>query len=203
MPDTVVTAETASETEVTASETEQSTDVDYKAELEKARKALADVNRESAKRRKQLEAYEAEEAKRKAESMTELEKAQAALAEAQTKAEKAELGRRGALVRAAVIASASTRKFADTEDALRFIDQAKVTVDENDVVTGIDEQLDVIAKNKPYLLQTEQQQGSLGATNPGRGNVASESDAQRRARLFGGGGGNPFAGPGGGVILPQ
>ena len=199
------TNETASEMDTTASETEQSTEtVDYKAELEKARKALADVNRESAKRRKQLEAYEAEEAKRKTESMSELEKAQAALAEAQAKAEQAETGRRAALVRAAVIASASTRGFADTEDALRFIDQAKVTVDETGAVDGIDEQLDALAKNKPYLLaQTEQQSGRLGATNPGRGQAGGETDAQRRARLFGGSSGNPFSGNGGGLVWPQ
>ena len=191
------------ETDTTASEAAQTTDVDYKAELEKARKALADVNRESAKRRKQLEAYEAEEAKRKAESMTELEKAQAALAELEKRASDAERGRKQALLEKAVIAKAGTLKFINAEDAMRYLNPETLEIGADGQVSGLEDALEAIAKDHPYLLQqAETQQGRLGATNPGRGNTTGETSAQRRARLYGLSDGNPFAGPGGGVITP-
>ena len=94
------------ESEMDAETTEATEpEIDYRAELEKTRKALRDANREAADRRKRLEAFEAEEAKRKEASMSELEKAQAQLSEWQQKAAEAERSRRDALVRAAVIAA--------------------------------------------------------------------------------------------------
>jgi len=203
------TNDTAPEMDATESQTaDQSTEtVDYKAELDKARKALEAANRESAKRRKQIEAFESQEAERKQASMSELEKAQAALAEAQTRAETAEAARLDALVRAAVIAGASAKGFADTEDALRFLDRTRVEVAADGKVTGVSEQLDALAEAKPYLLATTQtQQGTrIGATNPGRGGgQTGETDAQRRARLYGGGTIDPFSGHGGGVVrIPE
>ena len=173
--------------------------VDYKAELEKLRKALAETNRENAKRRKQLEAYEQAEAQRKQESMSELEKAQAALAELEKRATDAERGRKQALLEKAVIAKAGALRFNNAEDAIRFLDPEKLEIGDDGQVIGLDEALRAIAKDRPYLLQ---QPGQVGATNPGRGGAEGETAAQKRARLWGSGEADPLR-VNGGVIWPN
>ena len=173
--------------------------VDYKAELEKLRKALAETNRENAKRRKQLEAYEQAEAQRKQESMSELEKAQAALAELEKRAADAERGRKQALLEKAVIAKAGALRFNNAEDAIRFLDPEKLEIGDDGQVIGLEDALKAIAKDRPYLLQ---QPGQVGATNPGRGNVEGETDAQKRARLWGAGDIDPLR-VNGGVVWPN
>ena len=195
------TIDTTSEMDVTEPEpTAQPAEmVDYKAELEKARKALAETNRENAKRRKQLEAYEQAEAQRKQESMSELEKAQAALAELEKRAADAERGRKQALLEKAVIAKAGALRFNNAEDAIRFLDPEKLEIGDDGQVIGLEDALKAIAKDRPYLLQ---QPGQVGATNPGRGNVEGETDAQKRARLWGVGASDPLR-VNGGVIWPN
>ena len=173
--------------------------VDYKAELEKLRKALAETNRENAKRRKQLEAYEQAEAQRKQESMSELEKAQAALAELEKRAADAERGRKQALLEKAVIAKAGALRFNNAEDAIRFLDPEKLEIGDDGQVIGLEDALKAIAKDRPYLLQ---QPGQVGATNPGRGQVEGETAAQKRARLWGVGASDPLR-VNGGVIWPN
>ncbi len=195
------TIDTTSEMDVTEPEpTAQPAEmVDYKAELEKARKALAETNRENAKRRKQLEAYEQAEAQRKQESMSELEKAQAALAELEKRAADAERGRKQALLEKAVIAKAGALRFNNAEDAIRFLDPEKLEIGDDGQVIGLEDALKAIAKDRPYLLQ---QPGQVGATNPGRGQVEGETDAQKRARLWGVGASDPLR-VNGGVIWPN
>ena len=195
------TLDTTAEMDVTEPEpTAQPAEmVDYKAELEKARKALAETNRENAKRRKQLEAYEQAEAQRKQESMSELEKAQAALAELEKRAADAERGRKQALLEKAVIAKAGALRFNNAEDAIRFLDPEKLEIGDDGQVIGLEDALKAIAKDRPYLLQ---QPGQVGATNPGRGNVEGETDAQKRARLWGVGASDPLR-VNGGVIWPN
>ena len=158
---------------------------DLQAELERTRKALADANKEAAQRRKKLEAYEVAEAERKQAQMSELEKAQAKLAELEKRAAEAEAGKRQALIRAAVIARATVQGFREPEDVLRFLDAGAVQITDDGQVTNADDLLQKLAKAKPYLLQPT---GTVGATNPGRGQGTGESDEARRARLFGGGG---------------
>ena len=195
------TLDTTAEMDVTEPEpTAQPAEmVDYKAELEKARKALAETNRENAKRRKQLEAYEQAEAQRKQESMSELEKAQAALAELEKRAADAERGRKQALLEKAVIAKAGALRFNNAEDAIRFLDPERLEIGDDGQVIGLEDALKAIAKDRPYLLQ---QPGQVGATNPGRGNVEGETDAQKRARLWGVGASDPLR-VNGGVIWPN
>ena len=195
------TLDTTAEMDVTEPEpTAQPAEmVDYKAELEKLRKALAETNRENAKRRKQLEAYEQAEAQRKQESMSELEKAQAALAELEKRAADAERGRKQALLEKAVIAKAGALRFNNAEDAIRFLDPEKLEIGDDGQVIGLEDALKAIAKDRPYLLQ---QPGQVGATNPGRGNVEGETDAQKRARLWGVGASDPLR-VNGGVIWPN
>ena len=168
---------------------------ELQAELERTRKALADANKEAAARRKKLEAFEAQEAKRKQAEMTELEKAEARLNELEKRAEQAEAGRKQALVRAAVIAQATAQGFRDPEDALRYLDTSEVEITEDGKVGDVSALLKELGKQKPYLLQP---QGSVGATNPGRGQAQGETPEQRRSRLFGGGGSD--LGPGAGYV---
>ena len=158
---------------------------DLQAELERTRKALADANKEAAQRRKKLEAYEKAEADRQVAQMSELEKAQAKLAELEKRAAEAEAGKRQALIRAAVIARATVQGFREPEDVLRFLDAGAVEIADDGQVRDVDTLLQKLAKAKPYLLQPA---GTVGATNPGRGQGTGESDEARRARLFGGGG---------------
>ena len=174
---------------------ETPTAADLQAELGRTRKALADANREAAQRRKKLEGFEQAEAARKTAEMTELERVQAKLVETEKRAAEAEAGRRDALVRAAVIAKATGLRFQDPGDALRYVDASKATLADDGTVAGIDEQLDALAKARPYLLQP---QGAVGPTNPGRGQSAGETDDARRRRLYGGGGLDP--GPGSGYV---
>ena len=190
----------ATEMEATDNTVAQGTvDADSVAELERLRKALAETNRENAKRRKQLEAYEQAEAQRKQESMSELEKAQAALAELEKRAADAERGRKQALLEKAVIAKAGALRFNNAEDAIRFLDPEKLEIGDDGQVIGLEDALKAIAKDRPYLLQ---QPGQVGATNPGRGNVEGETDAQKRARLWGVGASDPLR-VNGGVIWPN
>lgn len=168
---------------------------ELQAELERTRKALADANKEAAARRKKLEAFEAQEAKRKQAEMTELEKAEARLNELEKRAEQAEAGRKQALVRAAVIAQATAQGFRDPEDALRYLDTSEVEITEEGRVSDVSALLKELGTQKPYLLQP---QGSVGATNPGRGQAQGETPEQRRSRLFGSGGSD--LGPGAGYV---
>ncbi len=172
--------------------------VDYKAELEKLRKALAETNRENAKRRKQLRPMN--RPKHSASRVdVRLEKAQAALAELEKRAADAERGRKQALLEKAVIAKAGALRFNNAEDAIRFLDPEKLEIGDDGQVIGLEDALKAIAKDRPYLLQ---QPGQVGATNPGRGNVEGETDAQKRARLWGVGASDPLR-VNGGVIWPN
>lgn len=168
---------------------------ELQAELERTRKALADANKEAAARRKKLEAFEAQEAKRKQAEMTELERAEARLNELEKRVQEAEAGRKQALVRAAVIAQATAQGFRDPEDALRYLDTSEVEITEEGKVSDVSALLKELGKQKPYLLQP---QGSVGATNPGRGQAQGETPEQRRSRLFGSGGSD--LGPGAGYV---
>lgn len=112
--------------------------------------------------------------------------------------------RSDALVRSAITAVAITLGFNDPNDAYSLIDLAKVLVDEDTgEITGIEEQLKALGEAKPYLLQAQQGQPRLSATNPGRGQETGETDVERRARLMGIGG-SPFGkGQGGGLYMPK
>ena len=163
---------------------ETPTPADLQAELERTRKALKDANAESAQHRKKLQAFEAAEAQRKTAAMTELEQAQAKVAELEKRATEAEAGKRQALIRAAVIARAQSKGFREPEDVLRFLDTSGVEITADGQVKDVDTLLTDLGTKKPYLLQPT---GTVGATNPGRGQAAGETDDQRRQRLFGGG----------------
>jgi hypothetical protein len=130
---------------------------------------------------------------------TELQKAMEKAAGLQEQNARLSQERTELLIRSAVVAEASKLGFVDPSDAYRLIDLAKVKVSDAGAVEGVAQELDGIAKGKPYLLG----RSNVGATNPARGGAQGETDADRRERLFGRGAsilGN--ANRGGGVYRP-
>lgn len=182
----------------------QLTPEQLQAKLDDANKALKAANKESADRRKRLEELEKAETDRQAASLSETEKLQKQVADAEARAKTAQAQANERLIRAEIVAKAATLKFADPADAFALIDRSKITVSDSGEVEGADELLKELAKAKPYMLAARSQQ-ALNSGNPPGGNGEGETDAQKRARIYGSGGTyfDPQAGrqQGGGVYF--
>lgn len=164
-----------------------------KERLERQRQQFADYDD---LRQKAAKLDELEDAQK-----SELEKLQERLAQEQKAREQLAAQHKEALVRMTVERLAAAQGFLDPSDAYRMLDVQSLSVNDAGEVEGAAEALKQLAEQKPYLLRP---QGQIGATNPARGGgQTGETDAERRARLLGGGGANPFVGEGGGVILPN
>lgn len=161
------------------------------AELKKVRKEAASY------RTKLRKAEEADEARKKAE-MTETERIKAELAEAQTKAAEAEKQATETMLRMSVVSAAAVAGFNDPSDAWSMIDQATLEVSEDGTVTGVDEAIAELLKGKPYLAKSNK--GTITPTNPQSG-PQSESDADKRARIYGGSKSGFWGG--GGVVVSK
>jgi len=137
-----------------------------------------------------IETERANEAKRASEELATLQAQNTAL----------EQQRVDMLMRTTVVAEATRQGFFDPDDAYGLLDLSKLTV-EDDKVEGVEEALKALAKAKPYLLQAKTR---LGPTHPGRATTIAgeETDAERRARLFGAGS-SPIGRHGGGVYQPN
>jgi hypothetical protein len=128
-------------------------------------------------------------------SKTESERLNDQLKAAEGRVAKAEDDRRKALVKAAVIAEASKpgRVAGDRlEAAYKLLDTSKITVGEDDTVSGIEDAITALLEENAFLKAEEPKKGrqSLGATNPqGTGN-ADNLDWMRQSRI--GGVGNAF-----------
>lgn len=111
--------------------------------------------------------------------MTELEKAQAEIATAKEKAATAEAeaatvkaAAEKALLKAAVISAAGT--FQDPNDAWLYVDQSKITVnEETGEYEGIEDAIKAVAEAKAYLLKQED-------TNPNRGTPPRKQTSVQR-----------------------
>lgn len=178
-PNPATTGETP---EAAVSEDKQPTTAELLADLEKTRTALKAANKEAADRRKRLEALETAENERKTAEMTETQKLQAKL-------EKAEAERTAALERAnerlkrAAILSKASGEFIDADDVVTAL-AAKLELDDNGDVEGLDEALAALKKAKPHWLKTEKGAPRLSAgnpANPGQG----ETREQAKARIYG------------------
>lgn len=161
-----------------------------KAELNKARREAARYRTEAKK------AADADE-QRKREEMSELERMKADMAKLQQSAQDAEQRAKQAMIKAAVMRAANG--FNDPEDALRLIDIAALEVADDGEIVGLQESIAKLLKDKPYLAKTTK--GSISPTNP-QGGPQGESDAQRRARLFGNTG-SPIWQTDGGVLIRE
>lgn len=173
------------------------------AKLDELQKQLKAVNRESAERRKALEAFEKAEAERKAAEMTEAQKLQAKL-DALTKERDAALAAANErAIRADVLVKAGAL-FEHPEDVYEKL-KAGLTLADDGTVEGLDDALKALAKERPGWLK-KSAGAQLKASNPGaNGHQPGESDAERRARIYGAGG-NIFSTDfaltkGGGVVV--
>jgi len=157
---------------------------DLQAELEETRKALSKANRESAQRRKKLEEFESQEKERAEAELSEMEKLQRQIQQLNAEKELTQKQANEILVKSAVIAQAAALNFNDPEDAFALVDKSQFELD-GGKVSGVKEALEELAKSKPYMLQTTRKPVGT-VTNPGD-NVTGkgETDAQRRARLYG------------------
>ena len=124
-------------------------------------------------------------------------------ADLQAQYERAEQERIEALIRAEIVAQATVLGFTDPHDAYRLLDLTAISLGDDGAVGGVDDQLKKLAEAKPYLLQQHSTQPrTVRATNLPRGRDQGETDAEKRARLWGGGDA-PFGKHGGGVFMPE
>lgn len=168
-------------------------------QLAKMQAALKEANKEAAARRKRLEELEAAEQQRQEASKTAEQKLAEQLKKLEAERDAAEQRARQTLIRAEVTAAASRMQFRDPSDVLKMIDASALEIGDDGSIKGLDEQLQALAKAKPYLLATSI--GSLSPTMPGHGQAQGETDDGRRARLFGGG--ESVIGRRGGIVWPQ
>lgn len=154
----------------------------------------------------QLKAAAAELAQLKEAQLSDAEKLQRQLEEMKAAKAQAESLARGTLIRSAIISEAAKLNFNDPEDAYRLIDVNTLTVTD-DKVEGVSEAVKVLAESRKYLLKTNTP--GLANFNPAAGDTTQrETDAQRRARLYSGGGQgffdpNAAAKAGGGIVWPK
>lgn len=190
-----------------ASESSQSPDDASKAAAE-ARAEAAKYRKRLRELEKQLEAVQAaEQAKAEAE-LTEVEKASRRAAELEQQLEAERMARRDSLLESSVTAAAARMGFADARDAVALVPRTDLEFgdDGRPDAASVEAALKRLLSERPHLRAGHTAGGSPG--NPSRTNPPSETDAQRRARLFGGNTGGLFdpsaaARHGGGVVVPD
>lgn len=154
----------------------------------------------------QYKAAADELAKIKESQLSETEKLTKRLAELEQAKTQAEATAKETLIRSAVVSEAAKLRFNDPEDAYRLADLSAVAIGESGKVEGALEAVKALAESRKYLIQNNNP--ALSTFNPaGAGGQAQETDAQKRARIYGGGGNYFDAGraaeQGGGVIIPK
>lgn len=172
-------------------------------------KFLADDRRKEREKHADYDALKAaadELAKIKESQLSETEKLTKRLAELEAAKQQAETRTRETLIRSAVISEAAKLNFNDPEDAYRLIDVTGLTIADSGKVEGAPEAVKLLAESRKYLLKNSNP--ALSSFNPAGGNEpVSETDAQKRARIYGSGGHIFDAGraeqAGGGVVWPK
>jgi len=134
----------------------------------------------------QLKAAAAELEKIRESQLSETEKLQKKLAEIEEAREKAERTAQETLMRSAIIAEAARLNFNDPDDAYALVDRGLLTIEDGEV-KGVKEAVTALAEQRKYLIKSGSK--PLAAFEPtGEGGPVKETDAQRRARIYGGGG---------------
>lgn len=168
-----------------------------------AEQALKQARSEAAKYRKRLRELEAQaEAAREAE-MSETERLAKQLADAQQTLQERDAQTRSLALESAVAVRSNALGIVDAEVAVALLDREALDYDDSGRPDpeSLDAALKRLIKSKPYLKQPV---APASPANPARSEPVGETDDQRRARLFGGGGGifdpDTAARLGGGVI---
>jgi hypothetical protein len=153
---------------------------------------------------KELKAAAAELDQIKEAQLTEQEKLQKELETERQARQQAEAIAKQRSIRSALIAEAAKLNFNDPNDAVALINADQLEIDDGGEIKNAAELVKQLADQRKYLVK---QGRSLEPFDPTGGQPIRETDAQRRARIYGGGGDwfNPdTAGQaGGGVIWPK
>jgi len=159
--------------------------------LKSALDAERATNKEHAAKLKRLADLEAEEQKRKEAAMSEhekilaeLERHKLAAQEAQAETERISAESASQALKTAVLLKASEMGFEHPEDAYALADLASIETDDKGKYSNLEEVLEPIKARLP-VRSTKSTIPKLGPTNPGAGGTQAETDAQKRARLFG------------------
>jgi multidrug efflux pump subunit AcrA (membrane-fusion protein) len=166
-------------------EADASTTADPQEELAKLRAALKKANKEAAERRKLLEQYEAERKQKEEAELSELDKLRRQLEQEQKRREEAERRARERLLKAEVQAHATRLNFLDPGDAWRLLDLSDIDYDENGEPLGIAEKLQVLAKEKPYLLRRQPVAETNAREGRGRQDGMTEDKLRQLKQRFG------------------
>jgi hypothetical protein len=98
---------------------------------------------------------------------TDLEKLQDQISELQGKFTAAELEARTNLLKSAIISAAAKLDFNDPQDAYRLLNTAKLSIEDDGAIKGLEDALLKLAQEKPYL--KKQAQVKINPTNPTSG----------------------------------
>lgn len=168
--------------------------------------ALKDARAEAAKYRKRLRELEAQQQAAQEAELSETERQAKRLADMEQALNQQQAHTRQLALESAVAMRANALGIVDAEVAVALLDPDTLDFDESgrpDPQT-LDAALKHLIKQKPYLKQPV---APSSPANPARTEPVGETDAQRRARLFGGGGGmfDPDAAKrmGGGVVTNE
>lgn len=193
-------------TEVLAQEAEpQALDVADQTD-EKALARAKELRSENASLRRRLKALEEADRRREEAEMTEQERLEKRAHELEAQLAERDQATRRLALESAVALRANALGIVDAEVAVALLDPAQLDFDESGRpdAESLDIALKRLIKAKPYL---KTQPPAASPANPARTEPMGETDAQRRARLFGGGGGIFDPGTarslGGGVLTPD
>jgi hypothetical protein len=118
--------------------------------------------------------------------LSEQEKLQKKLELAEQARQQAEATAKARAIRSALIAEAAKAGFNDPADAYALINHDAIELDDNGEPTNAAELVKQLAEKRSYLIKQHRQ--TLEPFDPSGGQPIKETDAQRRARLYGGGG---------------
>lgn len=155
----------------------------------------------------QLKAAADELAKIKESQLSETEKLQKELERVKAAAQQAETIAKETRVKSALIAAAAKLNFNDPADAYQLVNRAAIEFDDAGEPKNADALVKELAESRKYLIKSTNP--ALATFNPaGGGNGVTETDAQKRARLYSGGGQQFFdparaAQQGGGLVWPK
>ena len=170
---------------------EGSGDGDQQEEMERIRAALKKANAEAAKRRKELERFQTEEQKRKDAELSDVERAQKLAQEWESQFDEISAALDGMRMRQAFYDAAATAKvtFANglaRQDAFDLSDLSGVEIGDDGAVSGMDEVLKALQKDRPHLFGTaEKKDINAGDGGDGKKKKGAAADDEAVRRRFG------------------